>query len=125
MKTEKKIQIGLTAGVVIIAAIVFLSMNKNIEGKYDSFAKCLTDSGAKMYGAFWCPHCEEQKKMFSTSWSKVNYIECSNADRTQTEVCKQARITGYPTWEFRDGKRAEGLLTFEKLSQMSGCSLGG
>ncbi len=125
MKTEKKLQIGLAAGLVIIAAIAFLGMSKNAEGKYDAFAKCLTDNGTKMYGAFWCPHCQEQKKMFGDSWNKVTSIECSNPDRTQTEVCKQAGITGYPTWEFRDGKRAEGLLTFEKLRQMSGCALGG
>jgi thiol-disulfide isomerase/thioredoxin len=34
-------------------------------GKYDEFAKCLTDNGAKFYGAFWCPHCQAQKKMSS------------------------------------------------------------
>jgi len=27
-----------------------------------TFAKCLTENGAKMYGAYWCTHCENQKK---------------------------------------------------------------
>jgi hypothetical protein len=24
----------------------------------DDFAKCIKDSGAMFYGAFWCPHCQ-------------------------------------------------------------------
>ncbi len=77
-----------------------------------------------MYGAFWCPHCQNQKEMFGDSWKYVNSIECSTPDgRGQVEVCQQAGITGYPTWEFQDGSRVAGEITLTGLSQKSGCKL--
>lgn len=70
--------------------------------KYDSFAKCLTEKGVKMYGAYWCGHCANQKKAFGESFKYVNYIECAdeNNRNIQLEVCVKAGIEGYPTWEF-------------------------
>ena len=91
---------------------------------YDEFAKCITESGAKMYGAFWCSHCKDQKESFGSSWEKINYVECSLPDgQSQTQICIQEGITGYPTWEVGDGNRLSGRLSFEKLSEMSGCEL--
>src|SRR3989338_6576791 len=76
---------------------------------YSTFAKCLTENNAMMYGAFWCPHCQAQEEMFGSSWDNINYIECSLPDKSgQTKVCKDAGIKAYPTWEFADGKRMEG-----------------
>ena len=92
--------------------------------KYDNFAQCLSNSGVKMYGTFWCTYCEKQKAMFGDSWKYIKYIECSLPDRSgQTEECNKAGITAYPTWEFSDG-RFEGFETFEQLSQHSNCKLG-
>ncbi len=77
-----------------------------------------------MYGAYWCPHCINQKEQFGPSWQYINYIECSlPGGRGQTTQCEQAGIEGYPTWEFGDGERASGELTFEMLSEKSGCVL--
>ena len=90
----------------------------------DEFAKCLTENGAKFYGAFWCPHCAEQKKLFGGSIEYVDYIECSTPDRRgQTAVCQQAGIESYPTWIFNDGSRLDGVLSMETLSEKTGCSL--
>ena len=92
--------------------------------EYIPFAKCLNEKGVKMYGAYWCGHCQNQKKMFGDSWEFVNYIECSLPGNSgQTEICKKEGITGYPTWEFADGEREGGELSFETLSKKSGCSL--
>ncbi len=91
---------------------------------YDAFAQCLTDSGATFYGAEWCPHCNEQKNEFGKSMKLVNYVECSLPNRGgQTTVCHEAGITGYPTWEFADGERISGKLSFSKLSEKTGCEL--
>jgi hypothetical protein len=111
--------------VIIIAAIAFFLYNQSsAPGTYDDFAKCLTANDVKMYGAFWCPHCQNQKKSFGASWQYVDYIECSMPDgNSQTEFCKQANIQSYPVWEFKDGSRVEGEATFAVLSQKSGCSL--
>ena len=92
--------------------------------QYDNFAKCLSDNNVRMYGAYWCPHCANQKEMFGDSFQYVNYIECSLPNRAgQTQACKDAIIESYPTWEFKDGSRTKGEMTFLQLSQKSGCSL--
>jgi hypothetical protein len=89
-----------------------------------AFAKCLTDNGAKMFGAYWCPHCKEQKAEFGAAWDEINYIECSlPGGKGQTEVCEKAGIQGYPTWEFVDGSRQSGRLPLATLAAKSGCPL--
>jgi hypothetical protein len=85
-----------------------------------SVAQWLTDSGVKMYGAFWCPHCADQKKIFGEAFSKINYIECSTPDaKSQTQACKDAGIDSYPTWEFKGGVRVEGVLNLDQLKERS------
>jgi len=39
-------------------------------------AKHLSASGAKFYGAYWCPHCADQKAMFGQAAALLPYIEC-------------------------------------------------
>lgn len=109
---------------VLIAAmsLLFLAACTATSGPGDAFAKCLTENGAKMYGAFWCPHCTDQKDAFGTSWQHINYIECSKPDKTQTEFCTQAGIASYPTWEFADGNREVGKLEFSTLAEKTGCT---
>lgn len=88
---------------------------------YDTFAQCLTDAGVKFYGAYWCPHCQAQKKLFQNS-KKLPYVECSTPDgKAQTQECIDKKIAGYPTWEFKDGSRLDGELTFAQLAEKSGC----
>ena len=91
-------------------------------GKYDDFAKCLTEKGAVFYGASWCPHCNEQKEMFGDSMQYVKYVECASDDGGQTEACSQKKITGYPTWEI-NGELSPGKQSFEELSSKTGCAL--
>ena len=92
----------------------------------EGFAKCLDRTQTKMYGAFWCPHCAEQKEKFGTAFAFLPYVECGvlgMPPSTQTEVCKQMGIKKYPTWVFGDGERLEGPQTLEVLSQRTGCKL--
>jgi thiol-disulfide isomerase/thioredoxin len=88
----------------------------------NQFAQCITDSGAKFYGAFWCPHCQATKALFGKSAKKLPYIECSNPDQTQTQVCIDAKIEGYPTWEFADKTRVSGEQSFADLAAKTGCT---
>lgn len=90
---------------------------------YDSFAQCLTDAGAKFYGAYWCPHCQNQKRMFENS-KNLPYIECSTPNgQAQTQICIDAGITGYPTWEFADGSRLDGEQELATLAEKTSCAL--
>jgi len=94
--------------------------------KYDGFARCLKDRGVKFYGAWWCPHCEDQKEKFGASIDEVPYIECGvqGDTRAKTQVCKDANITHYPTWQFPPmGERVERVFTLQELSNRTGCSL--
>jgi len=92
--------------------------------KYDDFAKCLTDKDAKFYGAFWCPRCADQKKLFSKSIEFVTYVECSTPDRSaQLQVCVDAGITSYPTWIFEDESRLSGVIPLKQLAEKTGCNL--
>ncbi|MBU2051586.1 hypothetical protein KKH13_00080 [Patescibacteria group bacterium] len=117
-----------TIGLVLVPLIIYavFATPKISSGQYDQLAQCLTDKGTKMFGAYWCSHCANQKRTFGNSFSKINYIECSLPDgKTQTEECQQAGIEGYPTWEFSDGSRLDGEVSLETLAQKSGCSIEG
>lgn len=123
---NQKIIIALSVLVVVGVVGFFAYRSSNAEpGQYDDFASCLTESNVKMYGAYWCPHCQNQKEMFGKSWKYVEYVECALPNQQgQSIVCQQAGIESYPTWEFGDGSRQSGELTFEELSQQSGCPFG-
>ena len=105
---------------ILLAIFLISCTSKN----YDDFAQCLSDKGAKMYGAYWCQYCQTQESMFGNSFEFVNYVECSLPNAAgETESCRQANIESYPTWEFADGKRIEGVIEFKELARITGCSL--
>ena len=85
-----------------------------------ALAKHLTDIGAKKYGAFWCPHCYDQKQLFGKeAFSEVNYVECDNQGKNpQRQVCMAAGIQSFPTWEI-DGKFYPGTKTLAELAELS------
>lgn len=72
-----------------------------------------------MYGAYWCPHCQAQKKLFGDSFQYVPYVECTQ----QTDLCLEKKIEGYPTWIASDSARFPGQLTLEKISEITQCAL--
>ncbi|PZV16401.1 MAG: hypothetical protein DCF22_05435 [Leptolyngbya sp.] len=91
-------------------------------------SKALTDLAlhlkkinAKMYGAYWCPHCQHQKEMFGKSAiQSINYIECDpRGANAKPSLCKAAKVTGYPTWEI-NGKQYVGVQSLEELAKWSG-----
>lgn len=87
----------------VVGLGVFMNKGANAPSKYDDFAKALTSGGAEFYGAFWCPHCQEQKKEFGNSKKYLPYIECSNPDQSVTDICVEKKIESYPTWMFKNG----------------------
>ena len=56
---------------------------------------------ARMFGAYWCSHCYEQKeRMGFEAMQKIPYIECSKEGlNSQNGLCKERDVPGYPTWE--------------------------
>ena len=121
MKHTIYIVVGI---IVLIGVSVGISKIPSAPGEYDDFAMCIADSGATFYGAFWCPHCNDQKALFGKSAKKLPYVECSTPDgRGQLAVCKEAGIEGYPAWDFENGERIGGSLSFETLAEQTGCAL--
>jgi hypothetical protein len=112
--------------VLIIAAfavVIFLGLRKR-GTRLDAFAKCLSTKQVKMYGAYWCPHCAEQKEMFSSSFRYVSYVECGlPGSRDESQACKDAGIKHFPTWRFGDGESREGTQTLQALGDKAQCSL--
>lgn len=110
--------------VVVVGALVsLLVVQAQKPGKYDNLAQCISDSGAKFYGAWWCPHCQATKAMFGKSAAKLPYVECSTPDRKTTQECIDNNIQGYPTWVFTDGTRLSGERTMEELAAKTSCEI--
>jgi hypothetical protein len=66
-----------------------------------SLSKRIQALDGKMYGAYWCSHCNNQKKAFGyEAFSRIPYIECDKEGASsQNDLCKLKKVPGYPTWE--------------------------
>ena len=120
-KLTKKIIVYSILIIIIFGVTYMAIVNAKKPGKYDNFAKCLTEKDVKFYGSFQCPACAQQKQKFGKSMKYVDYIECGPLGQ-QTKICNDANIDAYPTW-IRDTDVKKGVLSFEELSQLSGCNL--
>lgn len=119
----KKVIIIFVFVISLSAITFFLVKAVGSPGKFDALAGCLSDKGVKMYGAWWCPHCKNQKDMFGKSFKYINYVECAVPDsrQEQTRECQDAGIEGYPTWVFPDGRIVQGEVKPEKFSDITNC----
>src|SRR3989344_3196203 len=118
----------IVAGIVVLAIVVgllvYAERASGGQGKYDGFAQCLKDKGAIFYGAFWCPHCQNQKALFGKSKKLLPYVECSTSDgKNQIEICKEKGIQGYPTWVFPDLSTTTGEVPLATLAEKTNCQL--
>ena len=83
----------------------------------------LREIGAKEYGAYWCPHCHEQKMLFGKeAAAMIDYVECDpRGQNSRAEICQAAaaNVKGFPTWEIK-GQFYSGTQSLEKLADLSG-----
>ena len=117
MKNKYLVIAGL--GIVVLIAAYPLYPQQQANGQLDEFAQCLAEKQITMYGAEWCPHCQNEKKAFGSSFKYIPYVECPD----DPKKCIAAGINGYPTWIFPDSKKLEGEQGLNELSQESGCAL--
>ncbi|MBI5798638.1 MAG: hypothetical protein HZB10_01775 [Candidatus Yonathbacteria bacterium] len=113
-------------GMIILGGIITLmqwSARPKPVAALEEFAQCLTANGVKMYGAYWCPHCQNQKELFGDTFKYVTYIECASNENLEKKVCEKAGVERFPTWFFSDGSRIEGELSLDKLSEKTKCIL--
>ena len=82
-------------------------------------AEHLQRTGAKMYGAYWCPHCADQKALFGAAVKNLPYVECDpKGENPQPDLCQAKQIEGYPTWEIA-GRLYPGTRSLLELATLS------
>ena len=114
-----------------VAIALVLGLHLHFSGVFDpaagpedpylkSLATHLRDSGARFYGAYWCPACQEQKALFTASVDRLPYVECTPEGRGGTRAvdCLTRNIQDYPTWII-DGQRYTGVIGVERLARVS------
>tara|TARA_B100001113_G_scaffold346144_1_gene336643 strand:+ start:497 stop:1438 length:942 start_codon:yes stop_codon:yes gene_type:complete len=96
-------------------AVIALSSPEKIK-----LAEHLTNEGAVMYNAYWCPHCHDQKEMFGKeATKKLNLVECAkDGFNNKRELCEAKGITGFPSWEI-NGSIESGVKSLEELAKLS------
>ena len=126
---KKGLIITIIVAVLIVAVFIpFKMTGSTTKNKInDPFVTCLAEKGAKMYGAYWCSHCNNQKEAFGSSFDLFNslggYVECDpKGKNAQPAKCEEAGILGYPTWII-NGQVYEGEQSLSRLSAISECDL--
>lgn len=131
----KKEHIFVIILVILIAGITALAVFTNKKNNVDAnpalttaittVAQALKASGVKFYGASWCSHCAEQKVFFKSAVKELPYIECSTggAGSPQTQICIDAKIESYPTWEFAPNIRGTLVILPIDLAEIIGMDL--
>ncbi|CAM9442476.1 unnamed protein product [Chrysoparadoxa australica] len=87
-------------------------------------SKKLAKLDSKMYGAYWCSHCNNQKQILGAeAFSRVRYVECSRKGwHDEAGLCKAREVPGYPTWEI-GGELYPGEKTLEELAEIVGLKI--
>jgi uncharacterized membrane protein len=117
---------------VFSAAFAVTALHLHYSGVFDpavgpekpylaALADHLEKSGAKFYGAYWCPRCQEQKALFEASAKRLPYVECKPGGPKGPEAltCASKNIKNYPTWII-DGRRYVGVRNPKALAADSG-----
>ena len=116
---------AFAALLIVLAIAAFCVPAGSADSKdLDTFAQCLAEKKATMYGSFLCPHCDDQKRLFGSSFRYVPYVECSiRGTRQMTFPCMAAQIRFTPTWIFADGDRLTGVQPLKTLGERAGCKV--
>ena len=132
-KTKLKFLVGGAIVVIIGLAGWYLNKPEKVSAAMTQFAQCLRDKQITMYGAYWCSHCQNEKKAFGEAFQYVPYVECTE----EPGKCTAAGVQYFPTWIFPasparlvseseraggpGGQKFVGEQGIEKLSVESGC----
>lgn len=96
-------------------AVIAISSPEKIK-----LAEHLTQEGAVMYNAYWCPHCHDQKELFGkVAAEKLNLVECAkDGFNNKRELCEAKGITGFPSWEI-NGSIDSGVKSLKELAELT------
>lgn len=118
----RKLLTPLTAGVLMHAGC-----NSTEE---QSLVDCLIEKNVKLYSAWWCIPCEQQKEELEDElgeeWNyfKENiFVECYDSGYKRIEQCKGKKISAVPAWEIPGGNPEwlYGVQDLETIAEIAGC----
>lgn len=115
-KKTKIVILYIATFLFFLICVFFIYKYKNFSQE-NKFAQCLDRKGFIMYGADWCQSCQNQKRMFGTSFEFINYVNCD----FNKKICQDLSITAYPVWVF-GADRLVGVQSLSKLTEVSGCN---
>lgn len=88
-------------------------------GNMAEFVSCLKENNFVIYGADWCPYCQQVLEMFGgKAAASPIYVECT----VEEALCNEKNINAYPTILVNDQKY-EGARSLEGFALNTGCSL--
>ncbi len=122
----KSLPVPVGSAVVIVFALFlhFSGLFDPAAGPEKPYLKALAvhlhDSGARFYGAYWCPACKQQKALFEASAERLPYVECTPNGRNGAHnfACVANDIKDFPTWII-DGRRHTGVVPVVELAALS------
>ena len=114
---RKYFLIGIAIAIVVLVSFSAYSYSTR-PGKFNEFAKCLTEKGAVVYGNDFCSYTAKQLNYFGNSQVYLNYTKCID----HKKLCDDKGITITPTWEI-NGSYYTQVQTFERLSEITGCKI--
>ena len=86
----------------------------------EKLAKYLSQQGMVLYGAYWCPHCKDQKALFGDAAQFLDYVECdAKGEGANPDECVAKGVESYPTWIYKD-KKYLGSQSLEELAKIVG-----
>lgn len=92
-----------------------------VSGPKADLARCLTERGVVLYGAYWCGACRMQENLFGDAARHLNRVECYPEGGSYSERCQEADIEAFPCWIRGDGQKVYGVKGLRWLAEWSGC----
>lgn len=86
-----------------------------------ALATHLSQSGARMYAAYWCGYCRRQQELFGADAAQqLEIVECDpRGTNPQVDRCRAANVASFPTWEI-NGQIYRGMQSLNQLADASG-----
>ena len=113
---------GALAAAVLVpfgAAFIYAMPAGGGGGFEAGLARHLREQGVVMYGAYWCPHCVEQKALFGDAAKDIPYVECAaDGINARPDLCEKAGVKAFPTWVM-GAERREGTQSLRALADFS------
>ncbi len=116
--------LGSAVVIVIVLSLHYSGIFDPAAGPEKPYTKALAihlrDSGARFYGTYWCPSCQQQKALFEASVDRLPYIECTPNGRGGliNLACVTNDIKDYPTWIIGGGRHS-GIVALDELARLS------